>query len=174
MSCHPVVDARIRPKPVPERAENCGRQRSPTGNPNGVRSGHTQVDPCAKRTSKQRVAGSTTPITSSRYRCAVDCGSPKPAPSRGISPLFRNQASPKRLSVTAQPAGSLPRPDPAASGQQPGNEPDQVPGNVERDTIRRPRGASPRDTVLFGEASSTGAPRLPGDLRLCRRVFLYV
>jgi hypothetical protein len=30
---------------VPERAENCGHQRSPTGNPNDLQPGHAQVDP---------------------------------------------------------------------------------------------------------------------------------
>ncbi len=35
---------------VPERTENCGRQRSPKGNPNGVRSVHAQVDPLRETT----------------------------------------------------------------------------------------------------------------------------
>jgi len=30
---------------VPEQAENYGQQRSPMGNPNGLRPGHAQVDP---------------------------------------------------------------------------------------------------------------------------------
>jgi hypothetical protein len=29
---------------VPERAENYGHRRAPTGNPNGLRAGHVQVD----------------------------------------------------------------------------------------------------------------------------------
>ncbi len=36
--------------PVPERTENCGRQRSPKGNPKGVRSVHAQVDPLRETT----------------------------------------------------------------------------------------------------------------------------
>ena len=35
---------------VPERAENCGQQRSPTGNPNGIRRGYAQVDPLPETT----------------------------------------------------------------------------------------------------------------------------
>jgi vacuolar iron transporter family protein len=40
---------------VPERTESCGHQRSPTGTPSGLRPGHAQFDPCAKRPSKLRV-----------------------------------------------------------------------------------------------------------------------
>jgi hypothetical protein len=35
---------------VPERTENCGRQRSPTDSTNGLRSGLGQVDPLRETT----------------------------------------------------------------------------------------------------------------------------
>ena len=99
----------------------------------------------------------------------MDCGSPKPAPSRGISPLSRNQASPNSASlIAAQPAGSLPRPDlAAADGQQAGNEPDQVPGNVERDTI------GDHAEPLPGSGCSLARLLLPG-LRVSPEISAYV
>ena len=51
-----VGDARVRATSVPERAENCGHQRSVAGTLNDPRPGLAQVDPCAKRPSKQPVA----------------------------------------------------------------------------------------------------------------------
>ena len=53
LSCAPVVriedqpegPERIRAMSVPERAENCGRQRSATGTANSFRSGHGLVNP---------------------------------------------------------------------------------------------------------------------------------
>jgi hypothetical protein len=41
----PKAPKRIRAMSVPERAENCGCQRSLTDIANGLRSGHIQVDP---------------------------------------------------------------------------------------------------------------------------------
>ena len=43
---------------VPERAENCGHQRSLTDIANSFRSGQGWLTRCVKHTSKQRVAGS--------------------------------------------------------------------------------------------------------------------
>jgi hypothetical protein len=40
----------IRAMSVPERAENCGHQWSPTGTVNGLRSGQAQVDPLRETT----------------------------------------------------------------------------------------------------------------------------
>jgi hypothetical protein len=40
---------------VPERAGDCGHQRPPTGNPDGLRPGDAQVTPCLKRPPKQEV-----------------------------------------------------------------------------------------------------------------------
>jgi hypothetical protein len=44
------MDGYRRAMSVPERAENCGQQRSLTGTANGLRSGHVQVDPLRETT----------------------------------------------------------------------------------------------------------------------------
>jgi hypothetical protein len=41
---------RRRATSMPERAENCGHQRSPAGTVNGLRSGQAQVDPLRETT----------------------------------------------------------------------------------------------------------------------------
>jgi hypothetical protein len=108
-------------------------------------------------------------MISSRYRYAVDCGSPKPAPSRGISPLSRNHASPNRACFMAgQPAGSLPGADLAAvRGQQGGREPDQFSGDVEHDTIGDHAEPLPVDGDLQRDLFYRG-------LRACQLISGYV
>src|SRR6185312_3043248 len=86
----------------------------------------------------------------------------------------------QRLLIAAQPAGSLPRADLApVPGEQPGNEPDQLPGHVEHDTIGDHAEPLPGSGLFFGETSSTGgsappqrSPRLSACLpgRLLRHV----
>ena len=81
----------------------------------------------------------------------------------------------QRLPVAAQPAGSLPRADLAAvTGQQAGNEPDQVPGHVEHDTIGDHAEPLPGSGCSLARLLLPGAPRLPGDLRVCPHVCLDV
>ncbi len=64
--------------------------------------------------------------------------------------------------------------DGVMDGQQAGNEPDQVPGHVEHDTM------GDHAEPLLGSGCSLarlllpGAPRLPGDLRVCPCVCLDV
>src|SRR5512135_3711025 len=79
------------------------------------------------------------------------------------------------LRKSGQPAGSPPRPDlTAVRGQQAGNEPDQVPGHVEHDTIGDHAEPLPGSGCSSARLLLPGAPRLPGDLRLCPRVCLDV
>ena len=75
---------------------------------------------------------------------------------------------------SSQPAGSPPRPDlTAGAGQQAGNEPDQVPGHVEHDTIGDHAEPLPVAGVLQRDFFYRGL-RLPGDRRVCPRVCLDV
>ena len=105
------------------------------------------------------------------------CTSPTGRPDSGAGTAGRDAGSGsaaaggrQRLLTAAQPASSLPRADHVtAGGQQAGNEPDKVLGHVEHDTIGGHAEPLPV-AVIFGEISSTGAPRLPGDLRQCPRV----
>jgi hypothetical protein len=135
--------------------------------PSRIRYGTPSARTRSSASCKPGARAATTSITSSRYRYAVDCGSPKPAPSRGMCPPCPGTRPARTAPAYSSPAcGSPPGADLAPPrGQQPGNEQDQVPGHVEHDTIGDHAEPLPV-AVIFGETSSTGAPRLPGDLRV--------
>ena len=144
--------------------------------PSRIRYGVPSARARSRAPARPGARAASTSITSSRYRYAVDCASPKPRPSRGMSPLVPEPRQPEqRLPVAAQPAGSPPRPDLAAvAGQQAGNEPDQVPGHVEHDTIGDHAEPLPGSGCSSARLLLPGAPRLPGDLRVCPRVCLDI
>jgi hypothetical protein len=79
-----------RAKSVPERAENCSRERLPTDTANGLRSGHVQVEPRARP--MQWIAN----VDTDHYRYAArgSCSS-----SGSATPLARSACT--ALSVTA-------------------------------------------------------------------------
>ena len=87
---------------------------------------------------------------------------PEPGPqSRDVRFIPVSGQDEQRLPVAAQAAGVLPGADlPAAPGQQPRNEQDQVFGHVKSDTIGDQRGVS-RQADFFGETSSTGSSAPP-------------
>ena len=87
---------------------------------------------------------------------------PEPGPqSRDVRFIPVSGQDEQRLPVAAQAAGVLPGADlPAAPGQQPRNEQDQVPGHIESDTIGD-QGEAARQADFFGETSSTGSSASP-------------
>jgi hypothetical protein len=81
-----MAEARVRATSVPERAENCGYQRSATSTSNGLHLGKHRVTRCVKRPSQQPVAPG--------LRRVVDRGaSYSPA---GLTARTRPTASPDR------------------------------------------------------------------------------
>ena len=84
--------------------------------PSRIRYGVAAARARSRASCKSGAQAAGTSMTSSRYRYAVDCGSPNPAPSRRLSPLSRNRPGRTVPAVAAQPAGSLPGLDLAAAG----------------------------------------------------------
>jgi hypothetical protein len=110
----------------------------------------------------------STSITSSRYRQAVDWDSPNPAPSRGMSPLSRNQASPDSA-CRWQPGLRFPSASRSRGGARPAARirTGSGPWDVEHDTIGDHAEPFPV------ERRSSTRPLLPG-LRAYQRITAYV
>jgi hypothetical protein len=102
---------------VPERAENCGRQRSSTGIANDLQPSYLEVDPLPERTFL-----ATGHWALSGDQKAGRAGSPlSPVTAPRLLPLAAEPPAARPVTVSSAPPGPAANPDPPPGGLLPGD-----------------------------------------------------